>query len=147
IVCGRQIVFPKPGDEDYDNGEAPLPNGFWPPLVPLLDTPVPGQPQALGLIPQVVPLNEQLNYIDGKIAEHNVTMAMGGIWWVHPDDKNIQITSEPGQVKVSKGYVSGKPPVQAELKPLPEAIYNERSVQQEKIQLVSGLGQLGLGQK
>jgi hypothetical protein len=62
--------------------EVPLPEGFWPPLVPCADTPVPGQVEPIGVIPQVVPLNERFNYVDGKILEHEVTMAMGGKWVV-----------------------------------------------------------------
>jgi hypothetical protein len=45
--------------------------------------------------PQIVPLNERFNYVDGKILEHEVTMAMGGKWIVHPSDKNLKITSTP----------------------------------------------------
>jgi hypothetical protein len=88
--------------------EVALPEGFWPPLVPCADTPVPGQVEPIGVIPQVVPLNERFNYVDGKILEHEVTMAMGGKWVVHPDDKNLKITSDPAQVMASKGYVQGK---------------------------------------
>lgn len=165
IQCGTQKVWPKPkatvtdgetekvvdeGDSaEYPNGEAELPNGFWPPLVPLQDTPDPSQPHAIGLLPTaVVPINEQYNFIDAKILEHEATMAMGGIWFVHPEDKHIVITSNPAQVKVSKGYgLHGRPPVQAKLEALPNEVYNERPRLLEFLQLVSGMGELGMGQK
>lgn len=147
IVCGKTKVWPTEKDTDYVNGEAPLPNGFWPPLIPVQSVPVPGQPQAAGLIPQVVPLNEALNSLDGKILEHHVTMAMGGKWIVHPDDRGLAISSDPAQVLASKGYSEGKPPIQADLKELPAAVYQEREVQMGRINLISGFNDLALGKK
>ncbi len=147
ISIGRKKVWPKEKDTDYPNGEAPLPYGFWPPLVPILSTPIPGQPQAMGVLPQLVPLNEQLNILDGKIAEHNVTMAMGGKWIVTPADKGIVITSDPAQVIASKGYDGGKPPVQAKLETLPAEIYQERQVLMDKIRLVGSISQAESGTK
>jgi len=146
IVVGNKVVWPKEGDTEYPNGEAELPSGFWPPLIPVQDVPVPGQVQSIGLIPQVVPLNEALNTLDGKILEHNVQMAMGGKWVVHPDDRGLTIDSSPGQVLASKGYAEGKPPIQAELKPLPERIYAERDVIMNKVSLVTGFDRESLGQ-
>lgn len=156
IVAGRKKVWPpEPGEEgnkkkEYPNGEAPLPFGFWPPRVPLIDTPIPGQPQGIGLLTQVVPLNEQLNILDGKIAEYHVTMAMGGIWFVRPEDRGIVITSEPGQVKISKGMgVAGQAgaPYQARMSALPAAIYNERNVIMQKVQTVANIGDVDLSQR
>lgn len=138
ITVGRKQVWPK-------TGEAPLPNGFWPPLIPVLSLPIPGQPQAMGILPQVVPLNEQLNTLDGKIMEHEVTMSMGGKWIVHPADAGLRITSDPAQVLASKGYMDGKPPIQADLKPLPDAIYEERAVVMDKIRTVMALSEVELG--
>lgn len=147
ITCGNKVVWPKVGDEEYANGEAELPDGFWPPLIAVQDVPVPGQIQALGLIPQVVPLNEALNTLDGKILENDIQMAMGGKWVVHPDDAGIAITSEPGQVLASKGYSVGKPPIQAELETLPSQVYAERDVYMRKIALVSGMDRSDLVEK
>lgn len=147
ISCGRKKIWPLEGDPDYPTGEAPLPYGFWPPLVPILSTPIPGQPQAMSVIGQLVPLNEQLNILDGKIAEHNVMMAMGGKWIVHPDDKGLVINSDPGQVVASKGYASGHPPIQAELKSLPASIYQEREVILNKIRLVVAMSEAAFGSK
>jgi len=141
-------VWPKPKDTEYPNGEAPLPNQFWPPLIPIIDTPVPGQPHGVSLLSQVVPLNEQLNYLDGKIGEYHVMMAMGGVIWVAPEDKNIEITSEPGQVKVSKGYgTSNRPPIREQLHALPEAVYGERGVLETKIRIVAGISDADLSQR
>jgi hypothetical protein len=150
IVAGRKKIWPKEDDTDFPHGEAPLPHGFWPPRVPAIDTPIPGQPHGMGALQHVVPLNEQLNYLDGKIAEYHVTMAMGGVWFVGPGDKNITITSEPGQVKVSKEMgAKGRAgaPVQAQLQALPEAIYRERDVILMKIKLVSGVSDVDLSQR
>lgn len=127
--------------------EEPLPNEFWPPLVDIDDVPVPGDPHALGLLSQVCPLNREYNSLNGKIAEHNVLMAMGGKWIVHPYDKNLKITSDPGQKLESKGYVEGKPPVQVELKSLPEGVYRERERILNDVMLVSGMNAVGLSQK
>lgn len=153
ISIGMKKVWPpepKEGaapDPEYPHGEAPLPNGFWPPVIPVLSLPIPGQPQAMGVLPQIVPLNEQYNQVDGKIIEHEVTMAMGGKWVVHPEDKGLTITSDPAQVLASKGYALGKPPVQAQLHPLPEAVYAERNIIMEKVRLVATLSEAELGKK
>lgn len=127
--------------------EVPLPNGFWPPLIPCQDTIVPGQVEPVGVGPQIVPLNERYNYVDAKILEHEVTMAMGGKWIVHPSDKNLKITSDPAQVIASKGYVENKPPVQAVLEPLPDEIYEERGRILEMVKFISGIGDIGVGEK
>jgi hypothetical protein len=143
-----------PGDDgedpDFPNGEAPLPFGFWPPLVPILDTPIPGQPTALGVIPQIVPLNEQLNVLDGKIAEKHVMDSTGGIWFASPEDRGLTITSEPGQVIYSKAMGrrgQAFAPFQATMHPLPEPVYRERDVMTQKVIMVSGLSGLDLSQK
>lgn len=147
ISVGDKKVWPKDDDPDFPNGEAPLPNGFWPPLIGVSSLPIPGQPQALGVLTQVVPLNEQLNTLDGKIKEHEVTMAMGGKWVTHPADKGLKITSDPAQVLNSPGYAQGKPPMQVALNALPTEIYNERSVLMDKVRLVASLSEIDLGKK
>jgi hypothetical protein len=146
IVVGEKTVWPKEGDKEYPDGEAELPDGFWPPLIAVQDVPVPGQIQALGLIPQIVGLNEALNTLDGKILENDVQMAMGGKWIVSPDDRGLLIDSSPGQVLASKGYAEGKPPVQAEIKALPAQVYAERSVIMGKVSLVTGFDRQDLGE-
>ncbi|HKW12121.1 MAG TPA: hypothetical protein VJO33_17165 [Gemmatimonadaceae bacterium] len=155
--------FGKPCD-DYKQGrhwvvanklmvqdEEPLPGSkderFWPPAVDIDDVPVPGDPHAMGLLSQVVSLNREYNSLNGKIAEHNVTMAMGGKWIVSPEDKGLKITSDPAQKLESKGYANGKPPIQAEIKTLPEGVFKERQRILSDLQLVSGLGDVGMGQK
>jgi len=127
--------------------EVALPEGFWPPLVPCQDILIPGQVEPVGVGPQIVPLNERFNYVDGKILEHEVTMAMGGKWVVHPDDKNLKITSDPAQVIASKGYAAAKPPVQAKMEALPAAIYEERPRLIELVQFIAGTNDIGVGQK
>jgi hypothetical protein len=127
--------------------EQPLPEGFWPPLVPCQDTPVPGQPEPIGVLPQVVPLNEKFNYVDGKILEHEITMTMGGKWVVHPDDTKLKITSDPAQVIPSKGYVAGKPPFQAKMESLPADVYEERNRIMELIKFIAGTADIALGEK
>lgn len=148
IVAGGKQIWPAQGDAEFPKGESELPHGFWPPRVALVDTPVPGQPHGLGMLGQVVPLNEQLNHHDGKIGEYHTTQAMGGVTWVTPEDRAIQITSEPGQVKVSKGYQKhNKPPVREKLEALPAPVYNEREVIMSKIRMVAGMSELDLGQR
>lgn len=134
-------------DEKMVLSERELPYGFWPPLVAIQDIPVPGQALAMGVIGQIVPLNEKYNTLDAKIKEHNVNMAMGGKWIVSPEDQNLAIDSDPGQKLVSRGYQAGRPPVQAEVKTLPPGIYQERENALNELTMVSGLGELGLSKK
>lgn len=147
ISIGMKKVWPKSTDKAYPNGESELPNQFWPPLIPVLSTPIPGQPQAMGILTQVVPLNEQYNTVDAKINEHAVMMAMGGKYALHPEDAGLTINSDPGQKLVSKGYALGKPPVQIKLEALPAAIYEERNVIMDKVRLVATLSEAESGKK
>lgn len=140
IVAGGSKVWPK-------EGESPLPEGFWPPVVPMIDCPIPGQPQGLGVLSQVVPLNEKYNQVDGKIGEYHTMMALGGVIWAHPDDRGIEITTEPGQVKVSKGMAHGHPPIREQLTALPGPVYAEREVIAGNIQAIAATSSLDLGQK
>lgn len=137
IVAGSTLVLP----------EEELPEGFWPPTVDIEDIPVPGDPHAIGLLGQVLSLNREYNAKNGKIAEHDVMMAMGGKWVVHPLDKDMKINTDPGQKLVSKGYLEGKPPVQARLSTLPEGVYRERDRILADLKLVAGTGDVGVGGK
>lgn len=127
--------------------EQALPDGFWPPLIPMRSTPVPGSPHALGMLGTVVPLNEQYNHANAKIDEHHTMMATGGKWIVAPDDQGLRITTDPGQVLKSKGYANGRPPIQAKPVALPAEVYAERDRILKDAQFVSGLGEVGLSQK
>lgn len=147
ISVGRKKVWPPENDTHFPSGEAPLPDGFWPPLIPVLSTPIPSQPQALGAVAQVIPLNEQLNTLDGKIKENEFTMSTGGKWVKHPADKGLLINSDPAQVLTSKGYAVGYPPVQVQLKGLPAEVYNERTVLMDKIRTVLSLSEIDMGKK
>lgn len=152
----RQIAPEGTEDEDgsdtpiFENGEAPLPFGFWPPLIPILDTVIPGQPTAISLLSQVVPLNEQLNTLDGKIAEKHTMDSMGGIWFISPEDKGMQITSEPAQVitSVAMGRRGAAfAPFQAQMHAMAEPVYREREIINQKIQIISGMSGPDLSQK
>jgi hypothetical protein len=124
--------------------EQALPYGFWPPCVAIQDTPVPGQPWAIGLIPQIVPLNDDLNRHTGKIREHQVTMAMGGAWILDPADRALVITSEPNQKLVTKAP-TGREPKQAVPVSLPAEVYAERDTIKQDCLLVSGLNENAVG--
>lgn len=137
VVAGGQLAVP----------EETLPEGFWPPVVDIDDVPVPNDPHAMGVIGQILSLNREYNAKNGKIAEHDVLMAMGGKWVVHPYDKDLKITSDPGQKLPSKGYLEGKPPIQAQLKTLPEGVYRERDRILNDLKIVAGTGDIGISQK
>lgn len=154
------IRYYKKPDAEYPDGrhwvqinkqmavkEKPLPYGFWPPAVSLQDVTVPGQTLAMGLIPQVIPLQEQYNALNGQVMEHNNIMARGGKWVVDPADSNVNITSDPGQVIASKGYREGRPPTQVTIKGLPAEVLNERQRIINDLQMVSAFSELALGKK
>lgn len=137
IQAGRKIVQPESG----------LPEGFWPPYVAIQDTPIPGQAHAIGMLQNVIGLNERINTIDGRIREANETMARGGKWVVSPADQQLVITSDPAQVLISKGYADGKPPVQTQPKGLPPQITEERATVVRDLQVVSAMSEIAMGQK
>jgi hypothetical protein len=136
-----------PVTDDDGAFEQPLPHGFWPPLVSYEDVDMPGQLHATGLIPQCVSLNREYNALNGKIAEHHVTMAMGGKWILAPIDQNLKISSDPGQKLVSEGYLMGLPPHQVALEALPAPVYAERERIRSDLFMVTGLNEMSMGQK
>ena len=142
VTVNREPVL----DPDSGEFEQELPDGFWPPIVAIQDVPVPGQVDAMGLIGQCVSLNREYNDQNGKIKEHNVTMARGGKWIVTQADKNLAITTDPGQKLVSDGYLMGMPPVQARMEGLPAQVYEERQRILNDLFLVSGVNEVAMGQ-
>lgn len=140
-------VNKKPVVAEDDTFEFPLPNGFWPPHVAYDDIDIPGQVHSAALIPQCVSLNREYNSFNGKVSEHNLTMAMGGKWIVAPADRNLKISTDPGQKLISDGYMMNLPPIQAKLQPLPAQVYEERSRILNDLMLVSGLNELALSQR
>lgn len=139
----NRTPVPDPETGDF---EQPLPEGFWPPLVHIGDVPVPGQVHSLGLISQCVGLNREYNGLNGRIKEHNNTMARGGKWIVTRADANLKITTDPGQKLVSDGYLMGMPPTQAKMEALPAQVYQERERILNDLFLVSGVNQVAMGQ-
>jgi hypothetical protein len=142
VIDPASITDENPGG-DF---EQPIPEGFWPPVVPIEDVPVPGQLDAMGLIGQCVSLNREYNAENGKIKEHNAVMARGGKWIVTPADKDLAINTDPGQKLVSQGYLMGLPPTQAKMEGLPVQVYEERKRILEDLFLVSGINQVAMGQ-
>lgn len=137
IQAGRKLVQKESG----------LPEGFWPPYVAIQDTPIPGQAHAIGMLQNVIGLNERINTIDGRIREANEVMGRGGKWVVSPADQLMNINSDPAQVLISKGYADGKPPVQVQPKGLPPQIMEERNTVVRDLQVVSAMSEIAMGQK
>lgn len=146
ISIGRTKVWPKANDPQYPTGESELPNGFWPPIIPIVATPIPGQPQGISALGQIVPLNETFNAISGRIREHEMKMAMGGKWIKDVSDKGLDLTADPSQVVTSSGYTNNRPPFQAEVKALPAQIYASKTEIRDDIRLVGSLSELAVGQ-
>lgn len=142
------VIDPDTMTDENPEGEfeQPLPEGFWPPIVALEDVFVPGQVDSMGLISQCVSLNREYNDQNGKIKEHNATMARGGKWIVTAADKDLAINTDPGQKLVSQGYLMGLPPTQARMEGLPQQVYEERQRILNDLFLVSGINEVAMGQ-
>lgn len=123
--------------------EQPLPLGVWPLVhIPAYDNP--GLFLSMSPIEPVIPLNRRLNQQNSRIAEHEKIMMRGK--WLVPRGAGLKkgsITSAPGEVIE---HMPGFMPVQANIKALPAAVYNEREVTKSDIQFVSGVHKISLGQ-
>jgi hypothetical protein len=121
----------------------PLPDGIWPVVVPLKEMDVPGQPHGDAPMTAVVGLQREYNEVNAQIKEHHNLLLRGK--WLVPLGSNIrrgQITSEPGEVLQ---YTPGLKPEMADLRPLPQKVYDEREKILEDFQLISGLHKVSMG--
>jgi hypothetical protein len=123
--------------------EQPLPLGVWPLVhIPAYDNP--GLFLSMAPIEPIIPLNRRLNQQNSRIAEHEKIMMRGK--WLVPKGAGLSkgaITSMPGEIIE---HMPGFVPVQANIKALPAAVYNERETTKEDIQFVSGVHKISLGQ-
>jgi hypothetical protein len=123
--------------------EQPLPLGVWPLVhIPAYDNP--GLFLSPAPIEPIIPLNRRLNHQNSRIAEHEKIMMRGK--WLVPKGAGLAkgaITSMPGEVIE---HMPGFIPIQANIKALPAAVYNERQTTKEDIQFVSGVHKISLGQ-
>lgn len=133
VTAGRELIL-EPQD---------VPDGLWPQVVFLRDLEIPGEFFAGATMTDAVGLQREYNEANAFIKEHHNLLLRGK--WLVPIGSNIrrgQITSEPGEVIQ---HTPGLPPKQAELRPLPEAVYLERKRIIEDFQLVTGLFKISMG--
>jgi hypothetical protein len=122
----------------------PLPDGLWPPLVHMVDVEVPGRYHGYATMHAIVGLNREYNSINNQIKEHHELLLRGK--WLVPKGSGItkgSISAMPGEVIQ---HTPGLAPKQADIKPLPAAIYQERERVKADIQLISGLNKISMGQ-
>lgn len=114
VSVGRQLLE-RPG---------PLPDGIWPVVVHFKDVEVPGRYHGEATMTAAVGLQREYNEVNAQIKEHHNLLLRGK--WLVPIGSNIrrgQITAEPGEVIQ---HTPGLPPTMADLKPLPQKVYDER---------------------
>lgn len=133
VTVGHQLLE-KPG---------PLPDGIWPVGVWLGDIEVPGRFHAEATMTAAVGLNREYNEICAAIKEHHNLLLRGK--WLVPIGSNIrrgQITTQPGEVIQ---HTPGLPPVMADLKPLPQKVYEEREKVLADFELITSMHQITMG--
>lgn len=122
----------------------PLPEGgMWPCLVHLKDLDIPGRYYGGTTLESVVGLNREYNEVNQQILEHHQLLLRGK--WLVPIGSQIRrgsITQEPGEVIQ---HTPGLAPKQAELRPLPAAVYSERERIRNDFELVTGIHRISLG--
>lgn len=121
----------------------PLPDGIWPCMVHMTDVEVPGRYHAMSTMEAIVGLNREYNDLNAMIKEHHNLLLRGK--WLVPIGSNIkkgQITTQPGEVIQ---HTPGLPPKQAEIKPLPNVVYQERERVMQDFQTVSGIHRISHG--
>ena len=121
----------------------PLPDGIWPPVVHLKDVEVPGRYHAEATMTAAVGINREYNEVNAQIKEHHNLLLRGK--WLVPLGSNIrrgQITAAPGEVIQ---HTPGLPPVMADLKPLPQKVYDEREQLLADFQYITGVHKASMG--
>jgi len=121
----------------------PLPDMIWPVVVFLKDIEVPGKLHGEATMTAAVGLNREYNEICGHIKEHHNLLLRGK--WLVPIGSNIrrgQMTTQPGEVVQ---HTPGLPPVMADLKPLPQKVYEERQQVLQDFELITSMHQISMG--
>lgn len=121
-----------------------LPDGIWPCIVHMREYEVPGRFHGGCTMTHVVSLNREYNELNQAIIEHHNLMLRGK--WLVPRGSMISrnsISTMPGEVIQ---HTPGLAPRQADLKPLPSAVYQERERVKNDFQLVSGINRISMGQ-
>lgn len=122
----------------------PLPDAVWPPLIHLKEIEVPGRMHGDATATAAVGLQREYNESNGFIKEHHNMMLRGK--WLVPIGANIrrgQITTQPGEVIQ---HTPGLVPKQAEIRPLPDAVYAERDRILKDFQHVTGFFKASMGE-
>lgn len=133
--CTGSAILSEPSD---------LPDGIWPCIVHLREFEVPGRFHGGCTMTHVVSLNREYNELNQSIMEHHNLMLRGK--WLVPRGSMIQrgtISTMPGEVIQ---HTPGMAPRQADLKPLPAAVYQERERIKNDFQLISGVNRISMGQ-
>jgi len=133
-VCTKDVMLSERGD---------LPEGIWPPMVHLVDLATPGRYFGSSTLEHVVPINKRFNELNAQIKEHHNLMVRGK--WLVPKGSGIKkgaITNQPGEVIP---YNPGFKPEQADIKPLPSVVYQERDKILQELETVSGIHRISMG--
>ena len=133
VTVGRQLL----------DDPGPLPDGIWPVVTRLTDIEVPGRYHNEATMTAAVGLQREYNEVNAQIKEHHNILLRGK--WLVPIGSNIrrgQITSEPGEVIQ---HTPGLPPVMAELRPLPNAVYSEREKIFADFQYITSTHSISMG--
>lgn len=123
----------------------PLPDGIWPMLTHLGDVEVPGRYHKEATLTAGIGPQREYNELCAQIKEHNNLMQRGK--WLVPQGSNIkrgQITNQPGEV-IQYTPGSGEPKM-ADIKPLPNTVFEERDRCLQDLQQVMGMHQSSMGE-
>lgn len=121
----------------------PLPDGIWPVIVHFKDVEVPGRYHGDATMTSAVGLQREYNEVNGQIKEHHNLLLRGK--WLVPIGSNIrrgQITAAPGEVIQ---HTPGLKPEMADLKPLPQQVYQERDRILADLQYITGAHKVSMG--
>lgn len=121
-----------------------LPDGIWPAFVHLKDLDIPGRYWGGCTLEAVVGLNREYNEVSQQILEHHQILLRGK--WLVPIGSQIRrgtISQEPGEVIQ---HTPGLAPQQADIKPLPAAVYQERDRIKADFQMVTGIHRISMGE-
>lgn len=136
VTCNDDVLLEEPTE---------LPDGIWPALIHMGEIEIPGRFYAASTLESVVGLNREYNELNGRIKEHHKLMTRGK-WIVERTTglKKGMITTQPGEVLVVNPGTS-RGVTQADIRPLPAPVYQERDRILGDFEMVSGIHKVSMG--
>jgi len=121
----------------------PLPGGIWPPVAHMKEVDVPGRFHGDATMTAMIGPQREYNESTSRIKQHEKLMLVGK--WLVPRGSGVkrgQITAKEGEVIE---HTPGLAPKMAEIKDLPNGVYQERERTAADVEMIGGFHRISMG--